>query len=121
MLSQRVLAAVEALVAAAVVIGHNVLRVLPNEVVVLVFLGAVSCAVRRQWLRASGYRRPKSWTKTVAIAVVTAVVLQAFSIFVVDPLAIRFTGQTADLSEFREVVGNIPLVLIYLVVIWSFA
>ena len=121
MLSQRGRAAVEALVAAAVVIGHNVFRVLPNEVVVLVVLGAVSSAVRRQSLGAIGYRRPASWMKTVLIAVVTAVALQAFSIFVVDPLALRFTGETADLSEFREVVGNIPLVLIYLAVIWSFA
>ena len=121
MMSRRAVAAAEALVAAAIVIGHNIFRVVPNEVVVLVLLGAVSCAIRRQSLHAIGYRRPASWASTAAVALCVALGLQAFSIFVIDPLAIRFTGQTADLSDFRPVVGNIKLVAIYLLVIWSFA
>lgn len=115
------MAAAEAFSAAAIVIGHNIFRVVPNEVVVLVLLGAVSCAVRRQSLTAIGYRRPASWLKTAALALLVALMLQAFSIFVVDPLALRFTGQTADLSDFRPVVGNVRLAAIYLLVIWSFA
>ena len=120
MMRRRAVAAAEALVAAAIVIGHNIFRVVPNEVVVLVLLGAVSCALRRQSLHAIGYR-PASWSRTAALALCVALGLQAFSIFVVDPLAIRFTGQTADLSDFRPVVGNMKLVAIYLLVIWSFA
>lgn len=121
MMPPRAVAALEVMVAAAVVIGHNVFRVVPNEVIVLVVLGAVSCLVRRQSPRAIGYRAPDSWRRTLAVAATVAVTLQLFSIFVVDPLAIVFTGQTADLSEFRPVVGNLPLVLLYLVVIWAFA
>jgi uncharacterized protein len=121
MMSRRAVAAAEALVAAAIVVGHNIFHVVPNEVVVLVLIGAVSCAVRRQSPAAIGYRRPASWRGTAAVALAVAVALQAFSIFVVDPLAIRFTGQTADLSDIRPVVGNITLVAIYLLVIWSFA
>lgn len=121
MKSRRAVAAAEALVAAAIVIGHNIFRVVPNEVIVLVLLGAVSCAVRRQSLNAIGYRRPASWPRTAAVALSVALVLQAFSIFVVDPLALRFTGQTADLSDFQPVVGNLKLAAIYLLVIWSFA
>jgi uncharacterized protein len=118
MVSRRAVAAAEAVVAAAVVIGHNILRVVPNEVVVLVLVGAVSCALRRQSI---GYRRPPSWRNTAAVALAVAAALQVFSIFVVDPLAIRFTGQTADLSDFQPVVGNMKLAAIYLLVIWSFA
>jgi membrane protease YdiL (CAAX protease family) len=121
MMSRRVPAAAEALVAAAIVIGHNIFRVVPNEVVVLVLLGAVSSAVRRQSLSAIGYRRPASWARTAAVALCVALGLQAFSIFVVDPLAVRFTGQTADLSDFQPVVGNLKLAAIYLLLIWSFA
>ena len=121
MMSRRAVAAAEAVVAAAVVIGHNILRVVPNEVVVLVLVGAVSCALRRQSLKAIGYRRPPSWRNTAAVALAVAAALQVFSIFVVDPLAIRFTGQTADLSDFQPVVGNMKLAAIYLLVIWSFA
>jgi membrane protease YdiL (CAAX protease family) len=121
MMSRRALAAVEALVAAGIVIGHNVFQAVPNEVVVLVLLGAVSCAVRRQSPSAIGYRRPASWGRTAVLALAVAVTLQVFSIFVVDPLALRFTGQTADLSDFRPVVGNVKLAAIYLLVIWSFA
>ena len=121
MMSRRAVAAAEALVAAAIVIGHNIFRVVPNEVLVLVLLGAVSCAVRRQSLKTIGYRRPASWGRTAVLALGVALGLQAFSIFVVDPLAIRFTGQTADLSDFQPVVGNVKLAAIYLLVIWSFA
>lgn len=121
MMSRRTTAAAEALAAAAVVIGHNIFRVVPNEVVVLVIAGAISCAVRRQAPSAIGYRRPTSWWRTVAVALAVAAALQAFSIFVVDPLAVRFTGETADLSDFQPVVGNLKLALIYLLVIWSFA
>jgi membrane protease YdiL (CAAX protease family) len=86
-----------------------------------VLAGAVSCAIRRQSLKAIGYRRPPSWGRTAAVALAVAVALQAFSIFVVDPLALRFTGETADLSDFQPVVGNAKLAAIYLMVIWSFA
>lgn len=101
MMSRRAVAAAEALAAAAVVIGHNIFRIVPNEVVVLVLAGAISCAVRRQSPKAIGYRRPTSWWRTTAVAPAVAAALQAFSIFVVDPLAIRFTGQTTDLSAFE--------------------
>ena len=121
MMSRRAVAAAEALAAAAIVIGHNIFRVVPNEVVVLVLAGAVSCAVRRQSLQAIGYRRPASWSRTAALALIVALGLQAFSTFVVDPLAIRYIGQTADLSDFRPVVGNLKLAAIYLLLIWSFA
>ena len=104
MMGRRAIAAVEALGAAAVVIGHNIFRIVPNEVVVLVLAGAVSCAVRRQSLKVIGYRRPTSWRNTTPVALAVAVALQAFSIFVVDPLAIRFTGEAADLSDFQPVV-----------------
>ena len=121
MMSRRTVAAAEALVAAALVVGHNIFRVVPNEVVVLVLLGAASCAIRRQSLSAIGYRPPVSWSRMAAVALAVALGLQAFSTFVVDPLAIRFTGQTVDLSDFKPVVGNIKLTLVYLLVIWSFA
>jgi hypothetical protein len=121
MMSRRALSASEACLAAAIVIGHNIFHVVPNEVVVLVLIGAVSCAVRRQSPKTIGYRRPASWRSTAAVALAVAVALQVFSIVVVDPLAIRFTGQTADLSDFEPVVGNITLMAIYLLVIWSFA
>lgn len=120
-MGRRAVAAAEALGAAAVVIGHNIFRIVPNEVVVLVLVGAVSCAVRRQPPKAIGYRRPTSWRHTAAVALAVAVALQAFSIFVVDPLAIRFTGEAADLSDFQPVVGNMKLAAIYLLLIWSFA
>ena len=68
-----------------------------------------------------GLAREARPAKTAAVALCVALGLQAFSMFVVDPLAVRFTGQTADLSDFRPVVGNVKLVAIYLLLIWSFA
>jgi hypothetical protein len=45
----RWLSAVEFLIGAAIVIGHNVYHKVPNEVPILFFLGLISLTVRDGW------------------------------------------------------------------------
>ena len=103
----RATALVEVVIAAAVVIGHNVYRVVPNEVIVLLIVGFISLAIRRQSFRTIGFRRPHSWQQTILIAICAAVLLQLLSIYVTEPLISRFTNQPSDLSQFRDIVGNV--------------
>jgi hypothetical protein len=75
----RVIAAAEVVLAAAVVIGHNVFRAVPNEVPVLLLVAIVSVILRRQSPRSIGFVRPWSWRRTVSLAAATAVALQLVS------------------------------------------
>jgi len=59
-LAWRLFSASEVLLGAAIVIGHNVFHVLPNEVPILFVLGLVSVRVRDGGWSAIGFRRPES-------------------------------------------------------------
>jgi membrane protease YdiL (CAAX protease family) len=117
----RAAALAEVILAAAIVIGHNVYQAIPNEVLVLLPISALSLIIRRQSLSSIGFKRPESWLKTVVVAAATAAALQLLSTFVTEPLISRFTNQPSDLSQFRDVVGNVRVALIWLAIIWTFA
>jgi membrane protease YdiL (CAAX protease family) len=72
----RIFAAVEVLIGAAVVIGHNVYHKLPNEVPILVLLLWASLLIRRRPWRSVGLCRPGSWWVVVLVAVFAATLLQ---------------------------------------------
>jgi hypothetical protein len=117
----RIAALAEVCVAAAVVVGHNVYGVVPNEVLVLLVIGALSLAIRRQSLRSIGFRRPSSWTRAFLIALAAAAALQLLSTYVTEPLISRFTGHPSDLSQFRDLVGDVGVALVWLAIVWTFA
>ena len=78
----RAISAVEFTCAAAIVLGHNVWHLVPNEVPILALAGLVSVRLREGGWAALGFRRPKSWLRILLIAVGAAVL----RILVSDPL-----------------------------------
>jgi membrane protease YdiL (CAAX protease family) len=82
----RWLSLVEFILGGFIVIGHNVLHILPNEVPILFVLGWISLRLRNGGWKAAGLTRPNSWWRTVGLAVCAAVVLQLGSELVVGPL-----------------------------------
>ncbi len=82
----RLLSLVEFLLGGFIVIGHNVLHILPNEVPILFVFGWISLRLRDGGWKAAGLTRPNSWWKAVALAVGAAAVLQLGSELVVGPL-----------------------------------
>ena len=83
---ERWVSLLETLLGAFIVIGHNVFRILPNEVPILFVLLFVSLRLRDGRWTVSGLQRPRSWPKTLAIAVIAAAVLQIGSELVIQPL-----------------------------------
>ena len=118
----RLLSLVEFVVGGFIVIGHNVLRVLPNEVPILFVLGWISLRLRDGGWKAAGLTRPNSWWKIVAVAVAAAAVLQLGSELVVGPLAHRTWPAPEHVSQ---IIGSSALgwkqALITLFIIWTFA
>jgi uncharacterized protein len=78
---------VEFAIGAAIVVGHNVFHVVPNEVPILFVLGVASIRLREGGWGAIGLGRPRSWRITFLIALATAVVVIVVQQFVTEPLA----------------------------------
>lgn len=68
-----------------------------------------------------GMRRPKNWITTIGIGIGVALFLQALAFFVLVPTMQRFGVQLPDMSRFESIHGNIPMLLMWLVVAWTTA
>lgn len=121
-LNGRTAAAVEILVVLLITAGHRVFHVIPfDETLPILALGWLSLWLRGVGWKGVGLERPASWTRTLAIGIATGVLLQVLSEWVTEPLIERITGQVADVSEFRPLVGNVKLLLLYFVIVWTLA
>jgi hypothetical protein len=61
--ASRALSAFEFCFGAFIVIGHNVFRIVPNEVIVLSVLGFISIRLRDGSWFAMGLKQPASWRR----------------------------------------------------------
>lgn len=103
-------------------VGHNVLRILPNEVPILLVLGWISLRLRDGGWKAAGLNRPNSWWKTVALAFGAAAVLQLGSEIVVGPLASRIWPAPQHMSHaLASVALGWRQALTALLLVWTFA
>jgi len=120
---QRGFSFAEFAIGAAIVIGHNVFHIVPNEVPILFVLCILSVRLREGSFRALGLGRPKSWWLTIAIAVATAAIVIAVGEFVTDPLAqhlgLRATGGAAHALGTGK--GDVWSALKGLGLVWTFA
>lgn len=120
--TRRILSLVEFAVGAFIVVGHNVFRILPNEVPILFVLGWISLRWRDGGWKSAGFTRPHSWPKTVVMAVGAVAVLQLGSEFVVEPLAHRLWSQPEQVSDIINSAGfGWKQAMIDLVIVWAFA
>ncbi len=121
-LNTRAAAAIEIVLVLALTIGHRVLRIIPvDETLPILMLGWLSLWLRGIGWRGVGFAKPASWSRVMVLGLGTGVLLQALSEFVTEPLILHLTGQVADVSEFRPLVGNVRLLLMYFVAVWSWA
>jgi CAAX protease family protein len=117
----RVLSALELLLGASIVIGHNVFRVLPNEVPILFVLGLVSTRLRKEGWSALGFKRPSSWIRLALIALAAATLRVFLGDFVLEPLTRLIWPPIIAPAEAETITGNIKLALLGLLIVWTFA
>jgi membrane protease YdiL (CAAX protease family) len=116
----RLLSGVEFLLGAAVVIGHNVFHVVPNEVPILFVCGLLSIRLRDGRCTALGLGRPASWARTLLIAFAAAVLRIVLGI-VIEQIAIQFWPPIAAPAGMEEITGNVQKALYWLLLVWTFA
>jgi membrane protease YdiL (CAAX protease family) len=121
MTANRWLSAAEFVLGSAIVIGHNVYRILPNEVPILFVLGLISVRVRDGGWAAMGLARPASWRRTVVFALVAAAVRIVLGAVVIDPLTARFWPPANAPSGVNEIAGHGIVALQWLLLVWTFA
>jgi len=118
---QRWFSLAELLVGSAIVIGHNVYHVVPNEVPILFVLGLVSLRLRDGGWSAMGLRWPVSWRRTVLFAVAAAALRILLGSLVIDPITAHFWPPAAAPSGMNEIAGHWWVALEWLGIIWTFA
>lgn len=106
---------------ALIVIGHNVFHVVPNEVPILFVIGLVSIRLRDGGWSAMGFKRPASWRRLVLVALTAAALRIILGSFVIEPLAAHFWPPIVAPAGTEAIAGNLKSVLVWLLVIWTFA
>jgi membrane protease YdiL (CAAX protease family) len=118
--ASRALSAGELLLGALIVIGHNVFRIVPNEVPILFVLGLVSIRLRDGGWSAMGLKRPASWRHVLLIAL-TAAALRILTGEFVERIMQPFWPAIVAPAGTSEITGNIKFALLALLLVWSFA
>jgi uncharacterized protein len=117
----RWISACEVAIGVFLVVGHNVFKVVPNEVFFLFALFWVSFKVRDGGWRVAGLKRPGSWRRTLLLALVGAVVLQVGSELVIQPLAQQIWHRPEQVSSLLSSGMSTKKALVTLGIIWTFA
>ena len=118
--ASRTLSGFELLLGAAIVIGHNVFRVVPNEVPILFVLGLVSIRLRDGGWSAMGFKRPLSWKRVLLIALAAAA-LRILTGEIVERITLPFWPAIVAPAGTSEITGNIKIALLALLIVWTFA
>jgi membrane protease YdiL (CAAX protease family) len=115
------MAGCEFVLGAFIVIGHNVFRIIPNEVPILVVLGLLSTRLwtGRWW--PTGFQRPVSWARTIRIAVMAAALRIVLGEFLIDPLTSHFWPPPVAPAGAASITGNLSNALLALLIVWTFA
>lgn len=119
--SPRILSALELVLGAFIVIGHNVFRVVPNEVPILFVIGLVSIRWRNGGWSAMGLIRPASWIRIVLIALAAAVLRIVLGDLVIEPLAAHFWPPIIAPAGADAITGNIKMAGVTLLLVWTWA
>ena len=87
----------------------------------LLILAWISLRLRKLRWRNVGLTRNRSWPATLALGIGVGLLMEAFELFVSQPLLIRLTGKRPDFSDFAALRGNLKWTLILIAFAWTLA
>lgn len=87
----------------------------------ILLLGWLSLRVRRISWHEMGLARYRSWAITFLFGILGGLFIEAFELFVSQPLLVRITGKQPDLADFKILTGNIQLTLLAFALAWTLA
>jgi uncharacterized protein len=87
----------------------------------LVLFAWLSLWARKLRWKDVGLSMFRNWKTTLALGVAAGVLMEAFELFVSQPLLVKFLGKNPDLEDFRPLIGNLKLTLVFIVLAWTLA
>jgi uncharacterized protein len=87
----------------------------------LVLFGWISLWVRKLRWRDVGLCRFRNWKTTLGWGIAAGVALEGFELFVSQPILVRLLRKQPDLEDFRPLVGNLKVTLIFIALAWVLA
>jgi membrane protease YdiL (CAAX protease family) len=117
----RWISAAELLLGAAIVIGHNVFRVVPNEVPILFVAGLLSMRLRHGKWSAIGFKRPAAWLPVISIALAAAALRIVLGDYVIETLTSHFWPEPKAPEMANEITGNLRMAALAFLLVWTFA
>jgi membrane protease YdiL (CAAX protease family) len=117
---QRWISFGEFFLGSAIVIGHNVYHVVPNEVPILVVLALISFRLRDGW-SALGLQWPVSWRRTILIALGAAVLRILVGTLVIERVTAHFWPPAIAPSGMNQIAGHWVEALKWFLLVWTFA
>jgi membrane protease YdiL (CAAX protease family) len=87
----------------------------------LLVLGWVSLRLRGLRWRDEGLTPYRGWAVTLAVGTACGALMEAFQLFVSQPLLVGLTGKQPRLDDFRVLTGNVPYSLAALALVWTLA
>jgi membrane protease YdiL (CAAX protease family) len=85
----------------------------------LLLFGWISLWARKIGWRRIGLIRYRSWKLTLGWGVAAGLLLEGFQLFVSQPILVKVLGKQPDLEDFRPLIGNLKLTLIFLALTWT--
>jgi membrane protease YdiL (CAAX protease family) len=87
----------------------------------LLLVGWFSLWVRKLRWRDVGLSRFRNWKTTLGLGIAAGLLLEGFELFVSQPVLVRWLGKQPDLEDFRPLMGNLKLTLIFVALAWTVA
>ena len=115
------LAFAEFAIVAAIFIADIYHHIYISKTPYLFLLGWASLRLRGLRWKDVGFARPRSWANALVIGVAAGLAIEAFELFVSQPLLVRWIGKMPDLSDFSGLVGNWKQTLFFIVLLWVLA
>lgn len=113
------LVAIEFAIVAGLFVADVYHHIFISKTPYLFLLGWISLRLRGLKWKDVGFARPPSWGKAFLWGTLAGVCMEAFELFVSQPLLARWLGKMPDLSDFAGLVGNLKWTLIVLVLVWT--
>ncbi len=120
-LGNKPIAGVELLIGILIIEGGLVGIIPFSSTPFLLLFGWLMMWLRGVGWRNLGLRRPTSWRSTLLLGVAIGVGYQYFSLYLLEPLIARLTGNLPDVSQFAPLVGNTFFLFLSLIVSWTLA
>ena len=117
---ERLLNGAELACAAWIVVGHNVLRIFPNEVPILPVIALVSARLARGGFNGLGFVPPTSWRRLMLLAL-AFVALRWTAGLGIETLAAHVWPPIVGPKGAQRIVGDPMAALAALGVVWTFA